>query len=301
MKEVISGASGLVGTALTKELQRQGDTVVRLVRPGHAKQARDISWEPTARKIDAAGLNGADAVVDLSGASIAGARWTPKRKAELRGSRIDTTKLLVDTFASMKNRPKIFVAASAVGYYGNRADEVLTEQSTPGTGFLAQLARDWEAEARRAETLNIRTVILRFGVVLARKGGALPQMLRPFRFGVGGRMGDGQQWLSWITLVDLVAVILEALRNDRYYGVFNAVAPAPVRNADFARIAGASLQRPAVLPAPRFALRLLLGEMADDALLASQRAVPARLESIGYTFQFPTLEASLRAILHAEK
>ena len=301
MKIVISGASGLVGTALIKELQRRGDTVARLVRPGHPKQPNDILWNPAKEQIDPGSIEDAGAVVHLSGASIAGGRWTEKRKAELRNSRVDTTKLLVDAFASMKNRPKVFVAASAVGYYGSRGDEVLTEKSSAGDDFLARLARDWEAESHRAETLGIRTVILRFGVVLAAQGGALPQMLRPFRFGAGGRLGDGRQWLAWITLADLVAIISQALVDKRFEGVFNAVAPEPIRNLDFTRVAAATLHRPALFPVPRFALRLLLGEMADGAVLGSQRAIPARLEDLGYPFQFSTFEAALPIVLRSQK
>jgi uncharacterized protein len=300
MRIVISGASGLVGTALAKELQDRGGTVARLVRPGHPQQPNDINWNPAVGQIDANPLEAVDAVVHLSGASIAGGRWTEKRKAELRNSRVDTTKLLLDTFASMKTRPRVFVAASAVGYYGSRGDEVLTERSSSGDDFLARLARDWEAESLRAETLGIRTVILRFGVVLAAQGGALPQMLRPFRFGVGGRLGDGRQWLSWITLSDLVAIISQAVVDERFGGVFNAVAPEPIRNADFTRLAAATLHRPALFPVPRFALRLLLGEMADGAVLASQRAVPVRLQELGYPFQFSTFEAALPAVLRSQ-
>lgn len=301
MKIIVSGASGLIGTALIKELRGRRHVVARLVRPGHPRQAEDIAWDPAAYQINVGAMNGTDAVVHLSGESIAGGRWTAERKALLRSSRVDTTHLLVDAFASMKNRPRTFIAASAVGYYGDRGDEILTEKSPPGKDFLAKLACDWEVELQRAESFGMRTVILRLGVVLAANGGALPLMMRPFRFGLGGRLGDGRQWLSWITLADLVAIICQAIVDDRYEGTFNAVAPEPIRNADFTRVVASALHCPAFFPAPRFALRLLLGEMADGALLASQRAVPARLDAMGHSFRFPRIDVALRSILNSDK
>ena len=208
MKILISGASGLVGKALTRRLQGDGHIVARLVRPGGGASSRgDILWDPMAATVDAPAMEGADAVVHLSGANIAGGRWTPERKAVLRSSRIDYTRVLVDTLSGLKRKPRVFVCASATGYYGSRGDEVLTESSEGGTDFLALLARDWEAEARRAELAGIRTVRLRFGVILSSDGGALPRMLAPFKYGVGGRLGSGNQWMSWIALEDVTEIM----------------------------------------------------------------------------------------------
>jgi len=297
MKVLISGATGLVGCALVESLRAEGHAVARLVRPGGAAEAGDIRWDPAAGSLDVAAMEGADAVVNLSGSNIAGGRWTARRKAELRSSRVDTTRLLVDALSQLRQKPRAFLSASATGIYGNRADEVLTEDSEPGTDFLAMLARDWEAEARRAEPLGIRTVLLRFGVILARNGGALPLMLLPFRFGVGGRLGSGRQWFSWITLEDSIAIVRAAIVNDGLSGPVNVVAPNPVQNAKFTRIVAKVLRRPAIFPTPAFALRAVLGEMADALLLASQRVRPERLLTIGHRFRFEDFSAALRAIL----
>jgi uncharacterized protein (TIGR01777 family) len=233
----------------------------------------------------------------LSGASIAEGRWTGKRKAILRSSRVDSTRVLVDTLASLRRKPRVLVSASAIGYYGNRADEILTESSAQGTDFLSLLARDWEAEAMRAESSGVRTVLLRFGVILSATGGALPMMLMPFRYGVGGRLGSGKQWISWITLEDAVGIVRAAVFNEQLSGPVNVVTPNPVTNSEFTRIVAATLHRPAIFPAPAFALRLALGEMADALLLASQRVVPERLIAIPYPFRFADLSAALQAIL----
>lgn len=297
MKVLISGASGLVGSALARRLQADGDTVERLVRPGGASSPGDIFWNPMAATVDALAMEGFDAVMHLSGASIAEARWTPARKAVLRSSRIDSTRVLVDTLSGLKRKPRVFLCASATGYYGNRGDEVLTESSEGGTDFLALLARDWEAEARRAELAGIRTVRLRFGVILSSDGGALPRMLAPFKYGVGGRLGSGNQWMSWIALEDVVEIMLSAIASGEFSGPVNVVAPNPVRNSEFTRIAAATLHRPAIFSAPAFALRIALGEMADPLLLASQRAIPERLTAMGHRFHFASLDASLQSIL----
>jgi len=242
-------------------------------------------------------MEGADAVVNLNGASIAGGRWTPARKALLRSSRIDSTRLMVSALAKLQRKPRVFIAASAVGYYGNRGDEILTESSSSGSDFLASIARDWEAESARPRAAGIRTVILRLGVILSAREGALPQMLRPFRFGVGGHLGDGRQWMSWIALADAIGIISAAVADERYAGPLNVVAPNPVRNAEFTRVAAHLLHRPAIFPAPAFALRLLLGEMADALLLSSERAVPERLLGLGYDFLFADLETTLVSLL----
>jgi uncharacterized protein len=297
MKILISGASGLVGRALAGVLRAQGHQVARLVRPGSAASADDISWDPSAATVDVSAMEGADAVVHLSGASVAGGRWTPARKALLRSSRIDTTRVLVDALASLRQKPRVFVCASATGCYGDRGDEILTESSAIGTDFLSLVVRDWEAEAARAEICGIRTVELRFGVILSAEGGALAAMLKPFKFGMGGRLGSGKQWMSWISLEDAVGVVCSAITDEQLTGPLNVVAPNPLRNAEFTRITAAVLHRPAIFAAPAFALRIALGEMADGLLLASLRVMPERLLATGYQFRSPEFELALRAIL----
>jgi uncharacterized protein len=297
MKILISGSSGLVGKALSSALRAEGHTVARLVRPGGTMSAGDVSWDPMAATMDTAAVEGTDAVVHLSGASIAGGRWTPARKAILRSSRIDTTRVLVDSLINLRTKPSVLICASATGYYGNRGDEILTESSSAGTDFLSLLARDWEAEAARAEMNGIRTATLRFGLILAADGGALPQMLLPFRLGLGGRFGTGAQWMPWIALEDVIAIAKLTIADARFCGPFNVMAPNPVRNSEFTRILAHVLHRPAICPVPAFALRLALGEMAEPLLLASQRAVPARLLAMQHKFRFETLETALKAVL----
>jgi len=297
MKILISGASGLVGTHLRQVLRQQGHTVGRLVRPGGELSAGDLPWNPMAATIDTAPMEGADAFVHLSGASIADGRWTVARKALLRSSRVDSTHILVDALARLQHRPQVFVCASATGYYGDRGDEVLTESSDPGTDFLALLARDWEAEARRAEQANIRTVCLRFGIILSARGGAFPRMLLPFKLGVGGRFGNGRQWMSWIALEDAVEVAHRAIFNDAMAGPINVVAPHPVRNVEFVRSLAGALHRPAIFPTPVFALRAALGEMANPLLLASQRVRPERLLELKFSFRFTELPSALASLL----
>jgi uncharacterized protein (TIGR01777 family) len=297
MKILIAGASGLVGKALVNTLRADGHSVARLVRPGSATSAGDIPWDPMAATTNVSAMEGADAVVHLSGANIAQGRWTSARKAILRSSRIDTTRVLVDAIVSLRQKPRVFVCASAIGYYGNRGDEILTESSSIGTDFIALLVRDWEAEANRAKARGVRTVLLRFGVVLSGEGGALPQMLLPFKFGLGGRLGSGRQWMSWIALEDAVRIVCAAIADERLEGPLNVVAPNPLRNADFTRITAAVLHRPAIFAAPAFALRLALGEMADALLLVSQRVKPERLLAAGYSFQFAEFESALRTVL----
>lgn len=297
MRILMSGGSGFVGSALTHVLRSQGHDVAHLVRPGGARQPADVRWDPTAVTVDLAAMEGAEAVVHLSGASIADGRWTPARKALLRSSRVDTTRVLVDAMLHLRQKPRVFVCASAVGCYGDRGDELLTEASVYGTDFLALLARDWEAEATRAEHGGIRTVELRFGVILDGRGGALPKMVAPIRWGVGGRLGSGRQWLAWVAHEDAVQVARDAIFDDRYAGPVNVVAPNPVRNKEFMRIAADALHRPAIFPAPAFALRLMLGEMAQPLLLASQRVRPARLLELDYAFRWERLEPTLQEML----
>ena len=297
MKVAITGASGLVGTALVNALESDGHKVVRLVRPGGTVLAEDVRWNPAAAELDAAALEGCDAVVNLAGASIGEGRWSEKRKQILRDSRVDSTRVLVSGLAKLNQKPQVLVSASAVGYYGDRGDEALSEASGPGNDFLAKLACEWEAEALKAETASIRTVILRFGVILSAHGGALPRMLTPFRMGVGGRLGSGKQWMSWLTLDEAVDLTRHAIENGELRGQVNAVSPNPIRNADFTQVLAHVLRRPALFPAPAFALRLMLGEMADALLLSSQRVAPRRLETAGYSFRNPDLEPALRVLL----
>ena len=303
MKIIVSGASGLVGTALTQSLRAQGHTVLHLVRkPARAPKevsSAEIHWDPLSAQVDVSALEGADAVVHLSGANISEGRWTPARKDVLRSSRIDSTRVLVDSLARLRQKPQVLVSASAVGYYGNRGDEMLAESAHPGGDFLSLLARDWEAEAMRAAQSGIRAVVLRFGVILSAQGGALPEMIRPFKFGAGGRLGSGRQWMSWVALEDAIGIIQSSIANPEWNGPINAVAPEPVRNAEFAEMVGRILHRPARLSAPAFLLRLALGEMADALLLSSQRAIPERLLQSGYSFRFADLEAALRTMLRA--
>jgi uncharacterized protein (TIGR01777 family) len=301
MKVLIAGASGLVGTALGSALARAGDTVCRLVRPESAagegpKEGFAVVWNPATGELGGAGV-GADAVVNLAGASIADGRWTAGRKALLRSSRIDTTRALVGALAKMNARPSVLVSASAIGIYGNRGDETLTEQSNPGTDFLAGLAQEWEAEARKAEALGIRVVLARFGIILARERGALPKMMLPFKFGAGGKLSSGQQWTSWVTLEDVVGILRLAIENASLRGAVNVVSPQPLQNAEFTYVLAKAMHRPALFPAPAFALRLVLGEMADALLLSSQRVAPQALEKVGYRFLHADLNSALAAIL----
>ena len=297
MKVLISGGSGLVVTALTQALRAEGHTVAHLVRPGGDASPGDVRWDPASSFVNLDAMTGTDAVVNLNGASIGGGRWSPPRKKLLRSSRIDSTRVLEDALSRMKQKPRVFVSASAVGYYGDRGDEILTESSSSGSDFLSALARDWEAEAIRAQSLGIRTVITRFGIILSAKGGALPRMLTPFKLGAGGRLGSGKQWMSWVALEDVVGALRAAITSDQLSGPVNLVAPNPVRNSEFTQVLASVLHRPAIFPVPAFALRLALGEMADALLLSSQRVEPERLSANRYAFQFENLEPALHAIL----
>ena len=311
MKILISGSTGLLGTALTEALHNQGHEIARLVRPQTQSQLRgapspdrnqsskthdDVLWNPAANLLDDS-ADGANVVVHLAGASIGEGRWTPARKRILQDSRIAATRQLVAALGRLGNPPQVFVAASAIGFYGNRGDEELTEDSAPGNDFLAQLTRDWETQSNRAKEFGARVVTPRFGVVLAKHGGALPRMVFPFRLGAGGRIGSGDQWMSWIALQDAVGIIACAISGNALSGPINAVAPHPIRNAEFARHLGHALHRPALLPTPAFALRIALGEMADTLLLSSQRVLPKKLEQIGFQFVHPELQFALEAIL----
>jgi hypothetical protein len=256
-----------------------------------------LVWDPDSGRIDPASLEGFDAVVHLAGENIAGARWTPEQKALIRDSRTKGTRLLADALAGLSSPPGVMVSASAIGYYGDRGDELLKEQSPPGTGYLSEVCCDWEADNQPASKKGIRVVNPRIGIVLTPAGGALARMLPPFKAGVGGVVGSGRQYMSWIALDDVVGVIHHAIMSDSLRGPVNAVAPRPVTNREFTKILGHVLNRPTVFPAPAFALRLAFGEMADALLLASTRVSSARLESSGYEFRFPDLEGALGRLL----
>jgi uncharacterized protein (TIGR01777 family) len=303
MKILITGSTGLVGNALASDLQRAGHTICRLLRPDtekrgstHSSRGFDVNWDPATGELGGAAV-GADAVVNLAGAPITEGRWTPERKNLLRTSRVDSTRALVNALARMNARPRVLLSASAVGIYGNRGDELLTEDSARGSDFLSRLAADWEVEAVKAEALGIRVVLTRFGIILAKHGGALSPMIRPFQFGIGGKIGSGRQWMSWISLDDVVNLMRLALENGGVRGPVNIVSPEPVRNAEFTKALAGVMHRPAFLSAPAFALRLALGEMADELVLSSQRCLPKKAQDLGYRFQHPEVASALQHVL----
>jgi len=299
MRILVSGSTGFLGTELVETLEQQGHAVGRLMRPGTARKStaradpQAVQWDPVAGQFDAAVAEGAEALIHLAGASIAGGRWNASRKELLRTSRIDATRHLIGALAKLRRPPRVIVAASAIGYYGNRSDETLTEASAPGNDFLAVACQEWEAEAARGAEFGARVVSLRFGIILAAHGGALPRMALPFKLGAGGRLGDGRQWMSWLTLRETVRIIQFALTNSVLAGPVNAVTPNPIRNSEFTRVLAKTLHRPAVFPAPAFALRMALGEMADALLLISQKVIPSKLADSGYAFLQPSLATAL--------
>lgn len=293
MRIGITGSSGLIGTALSTRLESEGHEVRRFAR-GRPDDPSAV-WDPGNAWFRPGALQGLDALVHLAGESIGEGRWTEARKAALRTSRIETTRLLVSQMEGM-DRPPALISASAIGFYGDRGDEVLDEASVQGHGFLAQLTADWEAEAARARSLGARTVVLRLGVVLSPKGGALARMARPFRFGAGGRLGSGRQWFSWVAADDAVAAIVRAL-DPGMDGVYNVTAPTPVTNRDLTKALAATLRRPAFFAVPAFALRAVFGGAAGEMLLASQRVVPRRLQDEGFTFRYPEISSALSAAL----
>ncbi len=296
MKILVTGASGLVGRALVPRLASAGHSIVRLTR-APARGPGELYWNPIAGTLDPGALEGVEAAVHLAGESLAAGRWTAERRRRILESRARGTRLLSETLARLTRAPRVLASASAVGYYGHRGDEILTEESASGGGFLAEVARGWEAGTGAAEACGIRVVRLRIGVVLTPLGGALARMLPAFRLGLGGPFGSGRQWMSWIALDDLLRAFEHALAQPALRGPVNAVAPDPVRNRDFAATLGRVLGRPARLPVPAFALRVLLGAMADEAVLGGQRVLPARLEAVGFAFRFPALEDALRHAL----
>ncbi len=294
---IISGASGLIGSALTSFLSERGWNVARLVRRSPRAGKSEIQWSPADGVLDTHALDGSDAIIHLGGANVAAGRWTAARKASIRDSRVLSTRLLSDVISAMARPPRVFICASGTGYYGNRGDELLNEESPPGEGFLAEVCRAWESAAEPARQAGVRVVNLRIGVVLSADGGALPKMLPAFRIGLGGVLGGGGQYMSWISMTDLVGMIGFLIDHDDLAGPINAVAPQPVTNREFTRTLGRVLKRPTILPIPAIGVRAILGEMGQALLLEGNRVRPARVESSEFRFQYPDLEGALRAEL----
>ncbi len=293
-KILVSGVSGPIGAALLPSLNSQGYKVTRLVR-GVASGEDRIPWNP-GQPLDPKSVCGFDAVIHLAGEAVVG-RWTESKKARIRDSRVLGTRHLAEALAKATQSPSVLISASAVGYYGDRGEEVLREDSLPGSGFLAEVCREWEAAAKPAAAAGIRTVQIRIGLVLSQVGGALQKMLPPFRMGLGGNMGNGRQWWSWIDVQDIAGAIHYIMKTESLQGPVNFVAPRPVTNAEFTKTLAAVLSRPAIFPMPAFAARLAFGQMADELLLASQRVEPAKLLASGYKFKHPELTPALQDIL----
>lgn len=295
MKILISGATGLIGSALSAFLSSGGHTPVRLNRSNGATDG--AHWDPEQGVAPPKEFEGYDAVIHLAGENVAGGRWNAARKKRIVYSRVGPTRLLCETLAKLKSPPKVLLCASAVGYYGDRGDELLTESSPPGPGFLADACRGWEDACEPARAAGIRVCNMRLGVVLAGNGGALQKMLPPFKMGVGGKFGDGKHWMAWVAIDDVIGAFHHALMTETLSGPVNIVAPRGVMNAEFTKTLGRVLSRPTIFPMPRFAARLAFGEMADELLLASQHVVPQRLQESRYEFRFPNLEGALRHVL----
>ena len=291
---LVSGTSGPIGEALLPSLKAGGCSVTRLVRDQSSSDGQ-VVWNPL-QPLSPKSISGFDAVIHLAGETIVG-RWSKEKKTQIRDSRVLGTRHLAEALTKAPQSPRVLISASAIGYYGDRGEEILHEDSPPGTGFLADVCRQWEAASQPAADAGIRTIQMRFGVVLSPRGGALQKMLPPFRMGLGGKIGDGRQWWSWIDVHDLVGAILHALKSDLLHGPVSVVAPNPVRNAEFSKILATVLSRPSIFPMPAFAARLALGEMADELLLASQHVEPAKLIATGYSFQQADLKPALEAML----
>jgi uncharacterized protein (TIGR01777 family) len=291
MKVLVTGASGFIGKALCAALERRGDSVLKLSRPN--------GWDPEAGTIDRAlfETEAPDAVVHLAGENIGEKRWNEAQKQKLLESRTKATDLLARTVASLPKKPRVLVSASAIGVYGNRGEELLSDEAEAGTGFLAELCKAWEAGADPARAAGIRVVHPRIGVVLAKDGGALKKMVPLFKCGLGGKLGNGKQWMSWVAREDVVGAMLYALDREAFEGPINVVAPVPVRNAELTQALAKALRRPAFFPVPAFALKLAVGEMAEEALLASQCVTPARLKAVSFPFRFPELGPLLEKTL----
>lgn len=296
MRILITGASGLIGKALTKSFDDKGFELL-LAGRSEPKDDRQTRWTAEDAFAEPERLEGLDAVIHLAGESVSALRWTDEKKAAIRNSRVNGTRSVVDALSRLKKRPKVFISGSATGFYGDRDDEILTESSVAGDNFLAEICREWEAESRRAEDAGIRTVLLRTGIVLSKDGGALATMLLPFKLGVGGVVGDGKQWMSWISLDDEIRAIEFVLEHEEVRGAVNLTSPNPVTNQEFTAALGEVLYRPTFIPLPEFAVSMLLGEMGDELLLSSARVEPARLEQLGFEWHFPELRSALEHAL----
>jgi hypothetical protein len=296
LRVLVSGSSGLIGTAVVREFAAGGGVVTRLVRRAPTGPA-EVSWDPVTGALDRARLSGFDAVIHLAGESLARGRWTGARKASIRDSRVQGTRLLCEALAEAERPPRVLISASAIGYYGDRGDEVLTEESPPGQGFLPDVAQAWEAAAASAAARGIRVVRLRNALVLAAHGGVLAKMLPPFRLGLGATLGNGRAWWSWVALDDVIGIIRCAVECEELDGAINVASPMPVRSAAFSETLGRVLRRPVLVRIPAAAVRLVFGEMADQTLLASTRVEPARLVRADYRFRFPELEGTLRHLV----
>ncbi len=299
MKILITGASGLIGMALQRDLQAAGHEMLLASRKA-ATDDRHIQWDPDSGFDDAdlSRLEGFDAFIHLAGENIGGGlRWTDEKKKAIRDSRVFGTRTIIEAFARIERKPKVFISGSAIGFYGDRGDEVMTEASQAGDTFLAGVCKEWEAESRRAEDMGVRTVLLRTGIVLSKNGGALAAMLTPFKLGVGGVVGSGKQWMSWVSLDDVVGIVNFALENESLRGAVNVTSPDPVTNEEFTRSLGSVLYRPTIIPLPEFAVNLVFGEMGDALLLDSTRVVPKRLLDAGYKFKYSSLKSALEHAL----
>jgi hypothetical protein len=292
MKIAITGASGLVGSALIPPLEDEGSEVTRLVRD--SPKAGEIEWHPNQDQLEPRKLDGFEAIINLAGESIAEGRWTDEKKRKIHDSRVHGTHLLSEAMARLAHKPRVFLCASATGIYGDRGEEILDEQSESGGGFLAGVCREWEKATEPATKAGVRVVNLRFGPIIARDGGMVEKMLTPFKMGLGGKVGSGKQYISWVAIEDVVAAMKLALKEESIRGPLNIVSPNPVTNERFTKTLGEVLSRPTVMAMPAFAARLAFGEMADEMLLVSQRVMPKKLKSIGYQFSFPELEGALR-------
>jgi uncharacterized protein (TIGR01777 family) len=299
MKILITGASGLIGTALQKSFEEKGYGML-LASRSEPKSERNIQWSPDAgfADEDLQRLEGLDAAVHLAGEGISALRWTDEKKKAIRDSRVHGTRTMIEAFARLEKKPKVFISASAIGFYGDRGDDEMTETSSAGDTFLSEVSKEWESESRRAEDMGIRTVLLRNGIVLSKDGGALATMMTPFKLGVGGVVGSGKQWMSWVSLDDVVTIVNYALENETLRGAVNVASPNPVTNEEFTKTLGEVLYRPTFLPLPEFAVNLVFGEMGDALLIDSIKVLPKRLLDAGYEFKYPDLKSALE---HAVK
>jgi uncharacterized protein (TIGR01777 family) len=299
MKFLVTGSSGLIGSDLVAALKDRGHQVIRLVRSEDQLSDNRLLWDPEHHELNMADFEGFDVVINLAGENIASGLWTEAKKKKIRDSRVLTTHMLCELLAMLNKPPKILINASAVGYYGDRGDEILDENSLPGTGFLAEVCQKWEEATKPASDKGIRVILLRFGAILSSKGGVLGKMRLPFKLGLGGVIGSGKQYMSWISIDDLIGVVLHVISNDSLSGPVNTVTPEPVTNKEFTKTLGKTLNRPTILPVPAFAVKLIFGEMGDELLLSSTRALPSKLEASDYTFLYPDLASALKHLLES--